>query len=218
MTCGSRYAEAWMYSSFFCASGFASGTHQGAGPADVALLDARVNFINMGVDDNVGMVLYNITLGTSGPVTAHTIDTVTATGVTWNAGNAYRIATINSAEIATINMYLDITAADIHAALAATASCDCTYQSWVTGWLAKLNIIEAGAFHSCSCGSTKLSDEVKQSMLEWANTQLENLRNGNLVVCTGDTGKEYPAVGYAEIAYDSFTTLQIIENAEDRTP
>jgi hypothetical protein len=115
-------------------------------------------------------------------------------------------------------MYLDITAADIHAALAATASCDCTYQTWVLGWLAKLNIIEAGAFHSCSCGSTKLSDEVKQNMLEWAGTQLENLRNGNLIVCVGDTGKEYPAVGWAEIAHTAWGEVEIIENAEKRIP
>lgn len=218
MTCSGRYAEAWQYAAFWCASGFAKGTHQGAGPADASLQDARVNFLNMGVEANVGMVLYNLTAGTSGPVTAVTANTVTATGVTWAANAQYRISAISAAEIATIEMYLDITAADIHAARAATGGCDCTLQSWAMDFFAKVNIIEAGAFHTCSCGAPRLSDDAKQNILTWANGQLEALRNGTLAVCEGDTGKEYPAVGWAEISYNDWNTIQISDNYDARTP
>ncbi len=218
MTCSGRYSEAWAYAAFWCASGFAKGTHQGAGPADATLQDARVNFLNMGVEANVGMVLYNLTAGTNGPVTAVTQDTVTATGVTWAANAQYRISAINAAEIATIEMYLDITAADIHAARAATGGCECTLQSWAMDFFAKINIIEAGAFHTCSCGAPRLSDEVKASMLEWSNNQLELLRTGKLVVCVGDTGIEYPAVGWAEIAFTNWGEVQIMDNYDKRNP
>ena len=127
-------------------------------------------------------------------------------------------AIISAAEIATIQMYLDITAADIHAARAATGACDCTLQSWAMDFFAKINIIEAGAFYTCSCGAPRLTDEVKASMLTWANEQLEAVRNGKLAPCTGDTALDYPAVGWAEIGHTVWNEADIIENYNSRTP
>jgi hypothetical protein len=218
MTCSGRYSEAWAYAAFWCAGGFAKGTHQGAGPADAALLDVRVNFLNMGVEAGVGMVLYNLTAGTSGPVTAVTDNTVTATGVTWAANAIYRIVAISAAEIATIEMYLDITAADIHAARAATGGCSCTLQSWAMDFFTKINIIEAGAFHTCSCGAPRISDEAKSNILTWASTQLDAIRNGTIAFCEGDAGKEYPAVGWSEIAHTAWGEIEIMDNYDKRTP
>lgn len=218
MTCSGRYSEAWQFSIFFCPSSTLKGLDDGGGVGVATLTDSQANFINAGIKANVGMILYNLTTGLSGPVTAVTQNTLVATGVLWTNGQAYRITSLSGAEIAAIEMYLDITAADVSAALAATGACSCTWQSWVADWLAKLNIIEAAAFYSCPCGGPSLSVEQKQNFLEWATEQLRALRDGEVPVCVGDTGKNYPAVGSAEINYNDWSAVQIIDNYNSRTP
>lgn len=218
MTCLSRYAEAWQFGTFWCPASTAKGLDNGGGIGVAALTDTQANFLNQGIKANEGMILYNLTTGLSGPVTAVTATTITATGVLWTNGQSYRITALSGLEISSIEMYLEMTAADLNAAIAATASCSCTWQSWVDGWLDKLNIIEAAAFYSCPCGRPNLSDEQRQNLLLWATDQMKLLRDGEIALCTGDTGKTYPAVGWAEINYDNFSAAQIIENADDRTP
>ena len=79
---------------FLTARHFAStGTHTGAGNA-ATLTDADGNFINEGVV--AGMIVYNVTDGSSGTITARDATTVTATlaGGTdddWDAGDYYYI-------------------------------------------------------------------------------------------------------------------------------
>ena len=210
--CTGKYAYAWQFSLFFCPASTLKRVDNGGGVGVAVLTDTQANFQNAGIQANKGMVLYNLTTGVSGPVTAVTITTLTATGVTWSNGDVYRVTALTGAEIASIEMYLDVTAADINAALAATGACSCTWQSWVLGWLAKLNIIEAAAFYSCPCGNTRLTDDQKANLLTWATAQLEELRNGNITVCEGDTGKTYPAIAIAEVNHTAWSELEIIEN------
>lgn len=218
MPCGSRFAEAWQFGTFWCPASLLKGVDDGGGAGVAFLTDPQVNFISFGVQANVGMVLYNLTTGLSGPVTGVTQTTITATGVTWSDGNFYRITTLKGVEIASIEMYLDITAADISAALGAVDACSCTWQSWVTSWLQKLNVIEAAAFYSCPCGKPNLSDDTRQALLEWATAQLADLRDGKIAVCEGDTGKAYPAIGIAEIGQTLWSDAEIIEHYEQRNP
>jgi hypothetical protein len=203
---------------FFCPASTLKRVDNGGGAGVAVLTDTQANFQNAGIRPNVGMILYNLTTGVSGPVIAVTTTTLTATGVTWSNGNTYRVTALTGTEQASIELYLAITAADISAALAATNSCSCTWQSWVWDWLAKLNIIEAAAFYSCPCGNTRLSDEQKQNLLVWATAQLEELRNGNIAVCSGDSGKTYPAIAVAEINHTMWSELEIIEHYDQRTP
>ena len=212
MTCLSSYALAWQFGIFNCPASTLKGLDNGGGVGVASLTDTQVNFLNTGIEANKGMILYNLTTGLSGPVTAVTATTVTATGVLWTNGQAYRITALTAAEISSIEMYLGVTAADINAALAATGACSCTWQSWVLDWLAKLNIIEAAAFYSCPCGNTRLTDEQKQNLLVWATAQLEELRNGNIAVCENDSGKTYPAIAIAEVNHTAWSELEIIEN------
>jgi hypothetical protein len=217
MTCLSRYADAWQFSIFFCPASTMKGLDNGGGVGVASLTDNQANFQNLGIHPNQGMILYNLTTGLSGPVTAVTPTTLTATGVLWTNGQAYRITALTGSEIAAIEMYLEITAADINAALAATNSCACTWQSWVPGWLDKLNIIEAAAFYSCPCGRPNVSDDARNNLLLWATEQLKALRDGEVAVCEGDTGKNYPAVAWAEIAHSDWEAAQIINNYDQRS-
>lgn len=215
MTCSGRYAEAWEFASFFCNTSLLSRTHDGSNDAAV-LSDSQANFQSNGVRANVGMVLYNLTDGSSGVVTALTQTTLTATlaggvGNDWDTGDIYRIVTIDTEEIARANQYLDITAADVHAALAAQDACDCSLSDWGLGLLKKLNIIDAASFYTCSC-MVSLSTEERAALREWMTAQLELIRMGKVDVCSGATGSEYPYLGIAEIAYTRFSAAQIIAN------
>jgi len=216
MPCTGRWAEAWQFAGFWCVDQVLTGTHGGAGPADVALVDTQKNFVS--VRDNVGMEIENLTQGTSGPITAHTQTTVTATGVTWNADDSYRLPLLTAVERDAIELYLNVAAGDIAAALSATGACDCTLAQWAEnqdgqiGFLAKLNIIDAASYYQCPCGQPRLNDDMQANYLAWMSEQLEMLMVGKLDVCDGATGADFPSRGWAEQGITDFQSARIVWN------
>lgn len=217
MACAGAYAASWQFASFWCSGALYSRVDDSGGVGNAFLTDSQVNFSTSGIEANVGMILYNVTDGSSGPVMAVALHALTATlagGLTnlWNDGDVYRIVTINAQEIATIGHYLDVAASDIHAAMAANGMCDCPLARWATGYLQKLNIIDAAAYYQCKCGQPSLTDDMRQSYLDWCSTQLENIRMGKLELCQGETGVEYPAVGWAQYSFTDRNTAQLILN------
>jgi hypothetical protein len=218
MGCTARYAAAWEYTGFWCTSAIKTGLDNGGGAGVAFLTDTQASFITFGVVANVGMTLYNLTTGLSGPITGVTIDTITATGVVWTNGNQYRVVAMTGNEQSEAELYLDITAADIHAALAASGACSCTLASWATNLLAKINIIEAGIFHTCPCANPGLSDAQRQLYLTWVNDQLDKIRDGRLEVCAGETGSDFPSITWAEQASTSYVSVDIVNNSLARTP
>lgn len=209
MPCSGRYAEAWQYAAFWCKAQLLTGVHGGAGPADAALRDTTVNFINAGAVAGTGQILYNVTANTSGPITAVTANTLTATGVTWAANAAYRSAFLTTAERSTLEHYLNITAGDIYAALASVGACSCTFSAWGASYLAQINIILARVFYDCPC-SPDLSDAEKQLYSQLANDRLALIRSGEIDVCQNATGSKYPAIGWAEQGLTEFSQAEII--------
>ena len=215
MACTGVYASADAFASFWCIENLLKGTHDGVGPVDAALLDNTASFVTLGVQAGVDMILYNVTAGTSGPVTARTEETITATGVTWNAGDTYNITLIDGVERANIDHWLDVAAGDIHAALASIGACDCNLATWATrqnGWLWKLNIIDAAAYHQCPCGQPHMTDAMRERYLTWAGDQFEMIMSGKLDPCDGATGSQYPVIGWAEQSVTEFAAADIIVN------
>lgn len=217
MACTGRYAEAWQFSSFFCTGSLLHRVDDSGVDNKAFVQDSQADFINAGVKANVGMILYNLTDGSSGPVTAvtqHTLSVTLSGGLQndFDSGDEYRIVTITTNEIATIQNYLDITANDIHAALAASGACSCTLASWAVGMLAKVNIIEAAGFYVCPCGGPRMTDEMRQSYMQWSDRQLELIRKGQLELCNGATGSEFPSLDWAEQGVTEFNEAQIIYN------
>lgn len=217
-TCsGGRFAESWEFASFWCYGSLITGAHDG-GNAAPALSDAQGNFLSRGAIPSVGMILYNLTQGTEGGVTAVTGTTVTAAGVTWDTGDLYRICLINGIEISTIEHYLNVAAGDIIVALAASDQCNCNWSSWAlssngtVGLLAKLNIIDAAAYYQCDCGQTRFSPAERDRYLRWMSEQLVQLRDGDLDICQGATGKNWPAMGIAQQAHTEFQAAEIVFN------
>ena len=188
------------------------GQDRSGGGPNAALVDTQADFVKGSIRANVGMVLYNLTTGLSGPVTAVTQTTLTATGVLWTDGQLYRIMPITGLELAAIETALDISVSDIHAALAASGACSCTFASWVTDYLAKLNIIEAMSFYNCSCGGTGLSDDMKMKYMDWSAAQQELIRTGNIELCSGETGADFPSIDWAEQAVTAFAAAEIYVN------
>ena len=210
MACSGAYAAAWQYAAFFCRGNLLIGVDDGGGAAAVALVDSHADFVQGGVIKNVGMVAYNITEGTDGLITDVDTHSITATGVTWTDGDSYRIVTIDAEDIGSINLHLEITAGDIHVALAATGACDCTLSDWGANYLIKLNVFDAAAMFHCRCSG--MDNETRASLLEWVNAQLENLRTGITDVCSGATGSEFPVVTWASQSVTEFAGDQIIAN------
>ncbi len=212
MTCLERYAEAWQYASFFAVAPIQSGVDDSGGAGNAFLTNSQANFNSAGLRPNEGMVLYNLTQSTNGPITAVTATTLTATGVTWDDGDTFRTVAINGSQIATIEMYLAITAGNINAALASVGACDCTFSAWGLQHLEKLNIIETGAYHFAVCGmpGQHLDTDDKRLLLEQVNLHLGNILNGEVEVCDGATGSTFPVTGWAEQSVTEFNQARII--------
>jgi len=86
-------------------------------------------------------------------------------------------------------IYLDLVASDIHAALAATGACDCTFALWANGYLAKINIIEAAVLFQQPCGP-ELSEEMKKAYLEWVTRELAPPKNGHASTRSQQAGNQ----------------------------
>ena len=212
MACLGRYAEAWQFAAFFCSGTLLSGADNSGGALNAYLTSSFGGFAKSGVKAGVGMMLYNLTTGANGPITAFTDTTITATGVTWSNGNRYRVVTISAAEQAQIEYMLELTAQDINAVLTSIGVCECALSSVGLAYLGKLNIIETAVFQNCSCGSAKLSDEMKVSWREWIDARINEILTGKVELCSGYTGADFPAIGWAEQGTSEFNQARIIAN------
>lgn len=215
MTCtGLAYAAGWEYAAFWSVSSILLGADNSGGVGNLFLTNTQADFQNSGLEANVGMVLYNLTQGTSGPITNVTATTVTATGVTWDNGDVYRAVAVDGSQIATIENYLRVVAANIDIARASVGACDCTLSASAAALLSKLNIIETGCYHQAVCGmpAQHLTTEQKGQYLMEVNRQLDFIYSGQIELCAGETGSTFPVVGWAEQAHTEFGQAQIIAN------
>jgi hypothetical protein len=211
VACTGAYAEAWQYATFWCKAQLLIGAHEGAGPADVALEDTQVNFVNAGAVQDVGQILYNLTQNTQGEIVGVTQRTLTATGVTWDHNDEYRSAFLTAAERADINHRLEVVAGDIHAVLMAVNACDCDLSAGGAAYLAALNILMARLFYDCPC-SPDLSDSDRDLYSSIVENRLNAIRIGDVDICSGATGSAWPSVGFAQKSWTEFSSAGIIAN------
>lgn len=110
---------------------------------------------------------------------------------------------------AQLNRLLDLAATNIQAALQTAGAINCTLASWATDYLINLNVVLAGVIYYAPCWPHLTTDE-KRLYLEWANEQLNQIKNGTLELCSGETGKDFPSIDWAEQAVDEFSAAKII--------
>lgn len=125
--------------------------------------------------------------------------------------------TLTAEQEAVIEVLLAIAASDIHAAMASSGQCDCTLAPWAAVYLSKLNIIDAVAIHNCTCGGANLTQEAKQMYLNWVTEQLVAIREGKLELCSGETGVDFPAMGWAEVNWNDAVGSEIYWNRQIRS-
>lgn len=109
-----------------------------------------------------------------------------------------------------IQAFINIGASDIHAALSAVGACDCTLADWATGYLTKLNVIEAMVVHNCPCG--RISDEMKRAWLDWLENQFDAIRTSRIELCADATAAEYPAMTWAQQSLTDWNAARIVYN------
>ena len=112
-----------------------------------------------------------------------------------------------------INRLLELAAANINAARAAQGACDCTLASWARYYLIDLNCVIALITFNCVCTTIRaLSAEDRTIWADWANTQLTQIRSGQIELCDGETGSEFPYTGWADQGTTEFARTRIIVN------
>lgn len=110
-----------------------------------------------------------------------------------------------------INRNLELAASNINVAILAQGACDCTFSSYVRQYLIDLNCIIALVSYNCQCTTIRaLSAEDRAVWAEWANSQLEQIRTGQLELCDGETGSEFPYTSWAEQGVTEFARTRII--------
>ena len=120
-----------------------------------------------------------------------------------------------SQQEAVINNNLRKAATFIHAARAASGGCNCSLSPWAEEYLSTLNVVMAAAFYSCQCGRpaiTVLSDDVRAQYREAVQNELDNIRTQKIELCDGETGADFPVVGWAEQGWDEFARTRIVLN------
>lgn len=211
-----------MFASFWCVSAILLGHDDSGGAGNGFLTDSQVDFRRFGVRANVGMILWNLTDGSEGPITAVSPNALTATlaGGTdnnWDDGDAYRLVTLDAMERSQIENALSIAAGDIYPFLAAVGACDCTLASWAAAFLQKMLLIETAAYHKCPCASPRFTEGQRERLFEQMNEVLNQIRSGELEVCAGHTGSAYPAIGIAQMGVTDMAAARIIFDYERKT-
>ena len=211
MGCSGTYSTAWDFASFWCIAGIVAGLDDSAAGPNLFLTDSTVDFTDPHTEEHseIGNPIKNFTTGTYGFVTVVNPHVLTTTNA-WSDGNRYALVHIGPDMVATIEVFLDIAANDIHAARAASGGCDCSLATWASAYLGKLNLIDAAVIHNCPCGNARLTDAMKGTWLEWVSTQLENIVTQRIELCDGYTGSDFPAQAFAQQALTPWRTAEIM--------
>lgn len=121
------------------------------------------------------------------------------------------ITSLTPAELTALDNQLAMAAGDIHMAMQQQGACDCTLSVASTMYLKKLNIINTAVTYRVPCGP-RLDDDQRDLWLQWLDRELGRIRDGSVDLCAGSTGKDFPAIGTAEIAWTHWAEADIIIN------
>lgn len=111
---------------------------------------------------------------------------------------------------------LTLAAGEISAAIASVGACNCTFASWATFYLAKLNVYLALLDKNCPC-APKLSDQERIDYREWATAQIDKISTGKIELCDGETGSNLFAFGVAENNATEWSAGDIMRNRRARS-
>lgn len=120
--------------------------------------------------------------------------------------------TVSSEDEPQINFALRLAANRINMARQAQGACDCTLSAASTEYLKWLNCLLALVFHNCKCTNIRTTPEEKALYMEAVRLDLDLIRTGNLELCEGETGADFPYTGWADQGTTEFARVRIIAN------
>lgn len=106
---------------------------------------------------------------------------------------------------------INMASAEVSAALAAFDQLDCTKEDWANEYLKLINLIGAALLTEFD-RARFWDDATKARYQEWKDNQLELVRTGQLALCQGHTGIDYPAFETAEQAWTPDAAAKIYLN------
>lgn len=112
---------------------------------------------------------------------------------------------------------LNLAGGEISAAIASVGACECTFDGWVYFYLAKINASIVALDKRCPC-TPQLSDNERIDLRTWVDAQLNGIRNGTIELCSGSTGANVLAFGWAENNATEWSARDIANNSRMRTP
>ena len=115
-----------------------------------------------------------------------------------------------------IERALDMSAGKIDLALASVGACTCTLSVSGQRALAYLNCLLAVVTYTCPCNSVDVTDDMRRLYAEEAQGMIDALMSGELEVCEGETGSNFPAVAFPQIAWDDARAAEIYNNSLKR--
>lgn len=119
---------------------------------------------------------------------------------------------LSSDEAGEIDDVLEFVAPNIHAVLAQTGQCDCSFASWAGAYLVKLNCLEALITGRCRCGLPHLSNEERAAIQEQLNLEYGRILSGEVDLCDEASGRNYPAADVIQQALTPWNAGRIVWN------
>ncbi len=111
-----------------------------------------------------------------------------------------------------VKNYLRRASSTINMMIQAQGACSCDFPSTSLDYLRDLSIVLAVVYHKCPCARPKLNQEELQMYLTQASEELRMIRTGEIELCNGETGTDFPALGWAEQTLTDFSTASIWVN------
>jgi hypothetical protein len=114
-------------------------------------------------------------------------------------------------EVTALDSQLQIAAGDINQMIRQVGALDCSFDSYALDFLTKLNCINTAVTYRVPCGP-RLTDDDLRYWTDWLDKMFGMIRTGELELCEGSTGKNYPAFEIAQQSWTEFNAVQLIRN------
>jgi hypothetical protein len=220
MSCtAARYASAADFVGFWCTATVLTGAHTAL--AGTTLTDANATFVSNVV--RKGHYIRNITQDIKASITNVVSETQLETlpAITWATNDIYEIIEASYANVVMLEGVLDKAVSPIQVSLLTAGMCDCTLEPASLSYLATLNIVSAAILPAClNCGLMRPdwpASADRKNWMDWLNQELSQIRKGEIELCQGETGKDFPALAWAEVNYNKFSEAEIWYNVVRRS-
>jgi hypothetical protein len=125
-------------------------------------------------------------------------------------------AELTPEQISMIESALRRAAGVINMSVLAQGAGNCPFSTSAEQMLRQIGYVMAAVAYNCRCGSPNMDAAEKQMWLNWVSDQLTLIREGKIELCEGETGRDFPDIGVAEVGWTVFQVQHIRDNEQAR--